>query len=313
MPYTTSSNYNWLFDLNTNNINDDFSFHHVDCNASPPVQADVQTDDMTDLSIPLGLTTTVPGAPIVPIVTSRHHEQRDDLQAQVPLLSQASSTDGSPNARSNLSSSSHSTKATSITSENRQRRTKPTTATKSTLPSGLERPMTLMSANPKLPKVDAVARSHILQLVESVQPVAPSGDFVTSDHAFLSLSALQTYSDLFFTRFNAAYPLIHLSSFEPAEVETLLLVAVLLLGATYSEKDSHQIAVRWNSQSSLNDANARIRCAFTMSYVLKYSRMLVSALSQNYGCYRLSCLLSALASLERARSNTTCHTCFTDY
>lgn len=63
------------------------------------------------------------------------------------------------------------------------------------------------------------------------------------DHPLLTLSCLQTYCDLFFTRFNTAYPLIHMSTFDPSEVDTLLLMSVLLLGATYGEKDAHQLAV----------------------------------------------------------------------
>lgn len=247
MPYTTSSNYNWLFDLDTNAIiNDDFSFQPMDCDAFPPMQADVQSNDMTNLSLSqssAGLAQTALQAPTVLTATFQQDEPQNFQQAEVSLPSQALSTNGSSIVDSNSSSSSRSTKATSITSEDRQRRRRPTASTKTALPSGLERPMTLMSAHPKLPRLDAVARSHILQLVESIRPVAPSGDYVTSNHAFLSLSALQTYSDLFFTRFNATYPLVHLSSFEPSEVDTLLLLAVLLLGATYCEKDSHQIAV----------------------------------------------------------------------
>lgn len=242
MPYTTMSNYNWLFDLDTNNINNDFSFEPMDCNAFPAMQADVRSNDMMDFDLsdlPSGVATMAPHAPIAPMAIP----QQSNQQSQVSMPSQASSTNGSSNADSNSSRSSPSTKATSVSSETRQRRPRQTASKRSAFPNGLERPMTLMSANTKLPKLDALARSHILQLVESVRPVTPSGDYVTSDHAFLSLPALQTYSDLFSTRFNATYPLIHISSFEPSKVDTLLLLSVLLLGATYCEKDAHQIAV----------------------------------------------------------------------
>ncbi|TIA33063.1 hypothetical protein D6C78_07808 [Aureobasidium pullulans] len=242
MPYTTMSNYNWLFDLDTNNINNDFSFEPMDCNAFPAMQADVRSNDMMDFDLsdlPSGVATMAPHAPIAPMAIP----QQSNQQSQVSMPSQASSTNGSSNADSNSSRSSPSTKATSVSSETRQRRPRQTASKRSAFPNGLERPMTLMSANTKLPKLDALARSHILQLVESVRPVTPSGDYVTSDHAFLSLPALQTYSDLFFTRFNATYPLIHISSFEPSKVDTLLVLSVLLLGATYCEKDAHQIAV----------------------------------------------------------------------
>ena len=107
----------------------------------------------------------------------------------------------------------------------------------------LERPMVLLNSSTKLPKLDALARSNILQLIKDVRPVTPDGQYVSTDHPLLSSSALQTYSDLFFTRFNATYPLIHLASFDPSSVDTLLLLSILLIGATYGEKDAHQLSV----------------------------------------------------------------------
>lgn len=39
------------------------------------------------------------------------------------------------------------------------------------------------------------------------------------------------------------YPLIHLPTFEPASTEPILLLSAILLGATYADKESHQLAV----------------------------------------------------------------------
>lgn len=75
-------------------------------------------------------------------------------------------------------------------------------------------------------------------------PKHSTSKIVMRDHPLLSLSCLQTYCDLFWTRFNTTYPLMHMSTFEPSHVDTLLLMTVLLLGATYGEKDAHQLAVR---------------------------------------------------------------------
>ncbi|MBE7180450.1 MAG: hypothetical protein INR71_04425 [Terriglobus roseus] len=66
---------------------------------------------------------------------------------------------------------------------------------------------------------------------------------VSRDHPLLSLSSLQNYCDLFFTRFNNSYPLIYKSTFDPSQVDTLFLLSILLLGATYSDKTSHRLAV----------------------------------------------------------------------
>jgi hypothetical protein len=108
----------------------------------------------------------------------------------------------------------------------------------------LERPLSMLCPSRSLPIIDELARQQVLDLIDTVQPVAPDGSLVMRNHPLLSMSCLQMYCDLFFTRFNSTYPLIHMSTFEPSHVDTLLLAAVLLLGATYGEKDAHQLAVR---------------------------------------------------------------------
>ena len=106
-----------------------------------------------------------------------------------------------------------------------------------------ERPMSMLQPSRCLPIIDELARAQMLDLIDVCQPMAPDGSLVMRDNPLLSLSCLQTYCDLFFTRFNTAYPLIHMSTFDPSNVDTLLLTSVLLLGATYGEKDAHQLAV----------------------------------------------------------------------
>lgn len=237
MPYTTMSNYNWLFDLDTQ-LNHDFTLENINCDAFPPMQIETSSNDIMHfelLDLPPGTRTAEPHAPDALMI--------DPLQHRPSIPSQTTPTHVSSATGSSHTSSTPSTKATSVSSTERCKTANSTPLRKPPPPKGLEKPMSLLNANTKLPKIDALARSHILQLVESVRPVTPTGDYVTTGHTFLALSALQTYSDLFFTRFNATYPLIHLASFEPAKVDTLLLISVLLLGATYCEKDAHQIAV----------------------------------------------------------------------
>jgi hypothetical protein len=113
-----------------------------------------------------------------------------------------------------------------------------------TPPLDVERPLSMLQPSRSLPIIDELARAQLLDLIDITQPMAPDGSLVTRDHHLLSLSCLQTYCDLFFTRFNTTYPLIHMSTFDPSHVDTLFLTSVLLLGATYGEKDAHQLAVR---------------------------------------------------------------------
>lgn len=104
--------------------------------------------------------------------------------------------------------------------------------------------MSMLQPSRSLPIIDELARQQLLDLIDITQPTAPDGSIVMRDHPLLTLTCLQTYCDLFWTRFNTTYPLMHMSTFEPSHVDTLLLMTVLLLGATYGEKDAHQLAVR---------------------------------------------------------------------
>lgn len=94
-----------------------------------------------------------------------------------------------------------------------------------------------------MPTMDEVSRNHILDILANARPISPDGSEITGDHPLLSLSCMQNYLDLFFSRFNAAYPLLHQATFAPSQTESLLLLSVLLLGATYSDKDVHKMAV----------------------------------------------------------------------
>jgi hypothetical protein len=92
--------------------------------------------------------------------------------------------------------------------------------------------------------LDRATRKVILEVIDSSRPSLPSGaDVSVWQLPLLSLESLQEYLELFFTRFNTAYPLIHLPTFAPDATEPLLLIAIILLGATYSSKDAHQVAV----------------------------------------------------------------------
>ena len=104
---------------------------------------------------------------------------------------------------------------------------------------------TLPPAQPRrsMPTMDEVSRNQILDLLVAARPKTPEGTEISRDHPLLSISSMQNYLDLFFSRFNVAYPLLHQATFDPSQTEPLLLLAVLLLGATYSEKAIHRLAV----------------------------------------------------------------------
>ncbi|PWW73687.1 hypothetical protein C7212DRAFT_285054 [Tuber magnatum] len=106
-----------------------------------------------------------------------------------------------------------------------------------------ETPSPTLSYQP-LPKIDEAARTKVLSLIIQATTNDNGEPQFGWDDPLLSLSALQSYLDLFFSRFNQSYPLLHRPSFDPSNVNPLLLVSVLMLGATYGEKEAHQMALR---------------------------------------------------------------------
>lgn len=170
--------------------------------------------------------------------------------------------------------------------------------------------MAHLNSSIRFSKLDALAHSQILALVEIIRPVGPDGCYVARDHPLLSLPALQTYYDLYFSRFNTAYPIIHQATFEPSKVDTLLLISVLLLGATYGEKDAHQLAVGVYVHS-FETMLIPSRYAFTTYCGHRYLLIIASTRVQNYGFCKRLCWSNVLASLELDRSSMICRICFT--
>ncbi|KAE8400760.1 major facilitator superfamily domain-containing protein [Aspergillus pseudonomiae] len=99
------------------------------------------------------------------------------------------------------------------------------------------------SPPPHLPRLSENCRRGILSLVMQVSPVGIDGRPRTLDSPLLTLGALQSYCDLFFTRFNVTYPLVHQATFNPETIDPIFLAAVLFMGATYSTREAHQLAV----------------------------------------------------------------------
>lgn len=106
-----------------------------------------------------------------------------------------------------------------------------------------EAPMYLLEPDRRLPIVDELTRERLLAIIVSCRPTSPDGTLLDQNHPLLPLASLQSYLDLFFTRFNTVYPLIHLATFDAGRTEPTLLLSVILLGATYADKEPHQLAV----------------------------------------------------------------------
>ncbi|KAF2968832.1 hypothetical protein GQX73_g4725 [Xylaria multiplex] len=111
------------------------------------------------------------------------------------------------------------------------------------IPPEIERPLSMLHKQPQIPSVSCETRERLLSVIEGANPSIADQQYSVRQHPLLSAHHLNSYLELYFTHFNTAYPLLHLASFDTCTVEPLLLLSVLLLGATYSSKDSHQLAV----------------------------------------------------------------------
>lgn len=241
-PFTTMNNYNWLFDIDLAQttpaqqqpaIPDPFSsFPFPGNTVSQPSHAfDIQLDHM---SFDKALSTDCQFGSF----TSQRTDSVVHLSPAAPVITPPLSEEQVPEQK-------NSTQFPVMTAPITQQNTQNFSQAQPVCPwPDVERPMSMLQPSQSLPIIDELARQQVLDLIDITQPTSPDGSIVMRDHPLLSLSCLQTYCDLFWTRFNTTYPLMHMSTFEPSHADTLLLMTVLLLGATYGEKDAHQLAVR---------------------------------------------------------------------
>jgi hypothetical protein len=236
-PFTTMSNYNWLFDMDLSKVDtvhqplviDPFPTFTFENNAvSQPSHAfDLQLDHMM-------VDKSMSTAGHIGSLASQHTGSPQHQSPSAALITPPLSEE--PQKPSDCHSASQSQHLAACPP-----RTQIQVLQDQSI--DVERPMSMLQPSRSLPIIDELARAQVLDLIDITQPTAPDGSIVMRDHPLLTLTCLQTYCDLFFTRFNTAYPLIHMSTFDPSDVDTLLLISVLLLGATYGEKDAHQLAV----------------------------------------------------------------------
>lgn len=229
-PFTTMNNYSWLFDAS--NFKDGFY-------AEPMLTSDPATY-----------------GPLAPSWTSNPMNMANELSAQnlaaVPAPASYSAAPLTPSTRpSDVPPSQYSSDHGSPLTSSKAPFISQTDAVPLARTSApRETDIDWMGANDvgdemdrHLPKICEKARAGVMELISQARPSNMSGQEVDAQSNLLTTGALQDYCDLFFTRFNTAYPLLHQATFAPAEVEPLLLTSVLLLGATYSNRDAHQMAV----------------------------------------------------------------------
>ncbi|KAF7555362.1 hypothetical protein G7Z17_g2261 [Cylindrodendrum hubeiense] len=86
-------------------------------------------------------------------------------------------------------------------------------------------------------------RQEIISYISDIRPVHPNGTLVDKDSSDLSMGKMQHDLDLFFKHFNTEYPLIHPATFDANTAGPMALLAMLIMGATYGSRESHQLSV----------------------------------------------------------------------
>ncbi|KAF2133028.1 hypothetical protein P153DRAFT_178371 [Dothidotthia symphoricarpi CBS 119687] len=238
-PFTTMSNYNWLFDMNLAQVDqimqEPFPTLSLNTHTVPHTshRFDLQLDHM---NVDRSLSTASQYDSIQSQHTDSPQHQLSSALSITPPPSKHKTTSIRNSPVQLLSQSTTTQRSLGVVSQPLQ--------DDSVI--DIEHPMSMLYPSRSLPVIDELARAQILDLIDITQPTMVDGKstlFITRDHPLLSLSCLQTYCDLYFTRFNTVYPLIHMSTFDPSEADTLLLISVLLLGATYGDKETHKLAV----------------------------------------------------------------------
>ncbi|KAI1775776.1 fungal-specific transcription factor domain-containing protein [Hypoxylon cercidicola] len=225
MPYTTQVNYDWLFSLN-NNYSDPTPYVPTTSLASyscgmqqQPASMSLGRAELSPEDGPYDSSTTESSlTPIASLDYSRSRASTQNVTSPsispgiAPSLS-AVAKQGSPGSPEGA------------------------------LVAEFERPLATLRSSNRLPSIDEFTYAQVLETIKTARPLAPNGSLLDTNHPLLSHLSLQSYCDLYFTKFNTAYPLIHQATFEPSQKEPLLLLSIILLGATYAEKDAHQLAV----------------------------------------------------------------------
>ncbi|OWB58007.1 binding protein [[Candida] boidinii] len=95
----------------------------------------------------------------------------------------------------------------------------------------------------KLPLVTEYTRTNLYEYIHKITSKENNEFSLNIDDEFFELSSLQEFLDLYFTKVNVTYPIIHCATFDTESSSSLLLTSMIILGASYSTKLAHKVAV----------------------------------------------------------------------
>lgn len=112
-------------------------------------------------------------------------------------------------------------------------------------PDAIEHPSntrTIDNVQPPL-RITTEKQRELVDFLAEIRPIRPDGTLIDGNSSEVSLANLQAYLDLFFKYFNTSYPLIHTPTLDINATDVGALSSFILLGATYRDKDAHQLSV----------------------------------------------------------------------
>lgn len=107
----------------------------------------------------------------------------------------------------------------------------------------IRRSHSFTSDKPQFLTLTSEKRDEILELISDIGHVRPDGTLIDGDSKDFSLENMRTYLALFFEFFNTSYPLIYVATLDISDTDPIALLSLMLLGATYKDKDAHQLSV----------------------------------------------------------------------
>lgn len=99
------------------------------------------------------------------------------------------------------------------------------------------------NSNRKMPRLDEGCRKVVHRMIAETGWGDSYGAAMDDANTLLSLDALQSYSNSFFSDFNDSMPIVHRPTFQPRTTEPLLLLVVLLVGAATSSQAATRLAM----------------------------------------------------------------------
>lgn len=245
MPYTTALDYNWLFDIQESSVS-----------ATSSRPANKNQDFETQIGGSQSVPRTQPNFAITPESMKSAQLWTESMDHTPKEVRRGENSSGPVN---DFQAESQDVIRRPVTHNSRERSTditaprrdieappatrKPYTAIGGIAPAEPERPLSSLRKPLTIPSIDDDIRETLLNVIDNAKPCLPDQRLTIWEHPLLTTESLRSYLGLFFNRFNTAYPLIHLETFNCRSTEPLLLLSILLLGATYSSKDCHQLAV----------------------------------------------------------------------